>query len=246
MKDSTHGEQFEFDGDASEEPGKSEIQEWLTNHAGRFNIPPGTRNPVLVMNRFGLLEGRSMRWGLRRRYRKPGSPTPHNARAETIDERPLFRDLIHSRRCLVPSSGYYEWVTKNGKKVPYVIRPSDGPMFAFGAIYDAWIDNHGYVQESFCVIKTTPAPSIAAIHPRMPVIISEEDQKTWLDRGVTDFSKIWPLLQPFPDHRIRAYRVSDMVNDTRNDSPELLKPRDPTKPETGTLPLPGFDEDDDV
>ncbi len=221
----------------------SEIEEWLSSHAGRFNIPPGTRNPVLVMNRFGLPEGRSMRWGLRRKYAKPGSPTPHNARAETIDALPLFRDLIHSQRCLVPSSGYYEWVTRNGKKVPYVIRPADGPMFAFGAIYDAWIDCHGYVQESFCVIKTTTAPSIAAIHPRMPVIISQEAQRLWLDREVTDLDEILPLLKPFPDDRLRAYPVSDMVNDTRNDGPDLLKPRD-TKPETRTLPLPGFDEEE--
>jgi putative SOS response-associated peptidase YedK len=171
---------------------------------------------------------------------QPGSKIPHVVQAETIPKRRRLRDLIRFRRCLVPSSGYYEWAPGEGKKLPYVIRPADGSMFAFGAIYDAWIDRHGYVHESFCLIETTPAPSIAAIHPKMPVIISEEDRAIWLDRRVTDPGKIQSLLKPFPDERLLAYLVSDMVNDTRNDGPDLSRPREITEPQSKTLSLPRF------
>ncbi len=223
-----------------EELPRSEITEWLKTYSGRFNIYPGTTNPVLLMNRFGIPEGHAMRWGLRRKNAPPGSPMPHNARAEEIATTPMFRDLIRSRRCLVPVSGYYEWVVENRKKVPYLISPADGSMFTFGAIYDTWIDRYGDVHESFCVIKTISAPRIARIHDRMPVIIAKEDQLRWLNHWVTDLDMILPLLKPCPDEWLRAYPVSDMVNDTRNDGPELIKPRRFTDPEIRTLTLPGF------
>jgi putative SOS response-associated peptidase YedK len=223
---------------AKEMPTQAEIARQLALFSTRFNIAPGTRNPIVVMNRAGELELRTMLWGLHRKHAQPGSPTPSNARAETITERAMFRDLIAARRCLLPASGYYEWKLERGRKVPYTIRPVDGSIFAFGAIYDAWLDADGEIQESFCLITTTPAPSIAHIHDRMPVIVSKADQERWLDRTVTDLSLILPLLKPCPDEHLYAYAVNDLVNDVRNDGPELLEPRSVVElPRTLELPI---------
>jgi putative SOS response-associated peptidase YedK len=223
---------------AKEMPTQAEIAEQLAIFAGRFNVAPGTKNPVVVMNRTGKLELRTMHWGLRRRNAQPGSPTPSNARAETITERAMFRDLISLRRCILPVSGYYEWRSERGRKVPYTIRPAGGSIFALGAIYDAWLDADGVIQESFCLITTTPAPSIAHIHDRMPVIVSTADQERWLDRTVTDLGSILPLLKPYPDECLYAYAVNDLVNDVRNDGPDLLEPRSVVElPRTLALPI---------
>lgn len=189
-----------------------------------FNLAPGQRLSVVVENRHGERELRKMHWGLMRPWSRGDTRPPSNARAETILQRPTFRDLVARKRCLVPMTGYYEWKVEGSRKVPYFIRATDRPLCCFAGLYDAWVDDNGSIAESYCIITTTPAESIAHIHDRMPVIIHPEDEDIWLSRAMRDERVVVDLLKPYPSHRLDFWPVSRKVNDTRNGGPELIEP----------------------
>jgi len=191
-----------------------------------YNAAPGQHHPVIVQNRDGENIIRLMRWGLVRPGATKGTPKPIDARAETILRKELFRDLVPGRRCIVPVSGYYEWRTEDGRRVPYSIRSADGRLLWIAGLYDAWTNGDGTTTETYCVITTTPSPEIAHIHDRMPVLLqSRDDQFRWLDRKERDLSRIMPLLRPYPGERLTYWAVSDLVNNVRNDGRELILPR---------------------
>ncbi|MCA9832677.1 MAG: SOS response-associated peptidase [Thermomicrobiales bacterium] len=189
-----------------------------------FNHAPGMSQFVLVENRDGLIEPRLMRWGLSRSWSKPHHHKPSNARAETIEDLPTFRGLLASRRCLVPTSGYYEWQKQGSRRVPYYIRLIDDPISLLAGIYDAWLNQSGEIEASYSLITTTPAESIAHIHDRMPVIIQPQNVDMWLSRSVRDLMLIRPLLSPYPTDKLEFWPVSGRVNDVRNNDAELIKP----------------------
>lgn len=189
-----------------------------------FNLAPGQRLSVVVENRHGERELRKMLWGLTRPWSRGDSKPPSNARAETILQRPTFRDLVARKRCLVPMTGYYEWKVEGSRKVPYFIRTTDRPLCCFAGLYDAWEEEDGSITESYCIITTTPAESIAHIHDRMPVIIHPEDEDIWLSRAMRDERRVVDLLKPYPSHLLDFWPVSRKVNDTRNAGPELIVP----------------------
>lgn len=189
-----------------------------------YNMSPGRDQYVIVQNQNGNAVLWPMHWGLKRQWTRPGMPTPSNARAETITEKPLFRGLLESRRCLVPANGYYEWKKVGSKKLPYHIRVADQSLMMIAGIYDAWRGDHGDVVCSYTMITTTPAESIAHIHDRMPVIVHPDDYGMWLDRSVRDLGVIQPMLRPYPSELMESWAVSDRVNDTNNDGPDLIEP----------------------
>lgn len=188
-----------------------------------YNAAPGTDQCVIVETRDGELMPRAMRWGLIRPWSKPDSPQPSNARAETILQKPMFSDLLASKRCLVPSNGYYEWKKEGTKSIPYYIHDPERNLIMMAAIYDAWRDGDTII-ESHTLITTTPAESIAHIHGRMPVIIEPENFGLWLSRSERDLNLILPLLRPYPSERLAFWQISNRINDVRNDDADLLAP----------------------
>jgi putative SOS response-associated peptidase YedK len=168
----------------------------------------GTPNPVVVLARDGKRELRPMRWGLIRQWHRPKMMKPHNARSESIDRKPMFRDLIRRRRCIVPIEGYYESVVEDDRKVSYLIRPTDQPLFGLAAIYDAWLDDQGELKASYTLITTEPAKSIAHLHPRMPVILHPEDHERYLHPDRADLKTVLSLLRPYPSNHLTAHRVN--------------------------------------
>lgn len=212
---------------------QSELLRDIPNLAGieaTNNAPPKGQTPVVVKTRDGRNMVRLMRWGLRRPWSKPGMPTPSNARAETILEKPMFRDLIRSKRCLVPTNGYYEWRKIGNRSQPYHIRPTDSSISMFAGLYDAWINEDGTIAESYTLITTMPAESIAYIHDRMPVILARGDVATWLRRDVRDLDVILPLLRPYPSELLTSWPVSTRVNDPSADGPDLIEPVELSEP----------------
>lgn len=168
----------------------------------------GTQNPVVVLASDGKCELRPMRWGLIRPWHRPKMTKPHNARAETISWKPMFRDLIRRRRCIVPMTGYYESVMEGDRKVSYLIRPIDQSLFGIAAIYDAWRDDQGELKASYTLITTEPAESIVHLHPRMPVILHREDHERYLHPGRADLKTLLSLLRPYPSERLTARRMN--------------------------------------
>lgn len=191
----------------------------------RFNVAPA--QPVLTVRAGaspGKRTGALVRWGLRRPSQdgKAGAPII-NARSETADVLPTFRDAFRVRRCIVPIDGFYEWRQEGRTKQPWLFDLATGGPFALAGLVDA-------ATPPGCVVLTTDANEVVQpIHDRMPVILPVDAVDVWLDpeRPVDDLKAV---LRPLPASALRKRPVSLRVNDARRDSPDVLGP-----PEQGSL-----------
>ena len=180
----------------------------------RYNIAPSAQ--VLIV---GQNDAAMARWGLVPRWAKDPAVGVKlkNARAESVAEKPSFREAYRKRRCLIPANGFYEWKPENGLKQPFYIYPSGGALFAFAGLWEQWNDLQT------CTIITTDANDrMAAVADRMPVIVSPAEYSEWLS------GKEIPL-RACPDSAIDIRRVGRAVNNARLDAPSLLEP-DPGEP----------------
>jgi len=195
----------------------------------RYNIAP-TQDAAVV--RVGGTREREMvplRWGLIPAWAK--DPTIGNrminARAETLAEKPAFRDAFAERRCLVPADGFYEWEKLRDRKQPHYIRVGGGQVFAFAGLWERWWDRaSGERRETFTIVTTEPNALLEPIHNRMPVIIAPESYGRWLDPENRDPESLADLLVPYPPERMSAYPVSTYVNKPDNEGPECVQPVD--------------------
>ena len=149
--------------------------------------------------------------------------SPINDSSETVADKPTFRHALRKRRCLVPASGFYEWVALGGRKQPYCFRPWDERPWAFAGLWERWEGEGGPVET--CAILTTEANELVRpVHDRMPVILPERHWAPWLDRALQEAGDLVPLLRPFPPDAMRAYPVGLTVNNPKNDGPGFLEP----------------------
>lgn len=199
----------------------------MPNLAARYNIAPTQDVPVVRHGEGGERAFASIRWGLVPAWAKEigGSAPLINARAETIAEKPSFRDAFQRRRCLIPSDGFYEWKTENGEKQAYrIARPNDEP-FAFAGIWEQWRSAQGEMLESCAIVTTDASAQIAEIHHRMPVILSPAAYEEWLTTPAN------ALLAPYTGE-LQTYAVGPDVNKVANDDRTLWEKVVPKKTET--------------
>ena len=185
----------------------------------RYNIAP-TSQVLIVRKHEAATVPAFVRWGLVPRWARDPSigAKMNNARAETIAEKPSFREAYRKRRCLIPANGFYEWKRERNRKQPYYIHPSRGELFAFAGIWETWTGQTGPLET--CAIVTTDAnEKMRAIHDRMPVILAPHDYPKWL----ADAEHAQELLRPCPVDAIGIRRVSHAVNNARIDVPALLE-----------------------
>jgi putative SOS response-associated peptidase YedK len=192
----------------------------------RYNIAPSQEVPVIVQND-GVNELKPMKWGLVPSW----SPDPSiatnmiNARAETITEKPSYRRLVQSNRCLIPADGFYEWRREGNGKVPVWFYLKKKQPFAFAGLWDMWRDVEGEVLHTFTIITTVPNTLLRRIHNRMPVIFDGLQAKQWLDpRLSTRPADIAAVLAPYPSEQMQAHDVSPLVNKPEYDSAECTVP----------------------
>jgi putative SOS response-associated peptidase YedK len=187
------------------------------DHVPRYNIAPTQMIPVIAGNNPGR-EISIMRWGLIPFWAKDPKigHSMFNARAETIDQKPAFRDSFRSRRCLVPADGFFEWKRTAKLKLPMRFVLPDRSVFAFAGIWDRWEDPAGKEVLSCSIITTAANSFMAGIHERMPAILKPEDYSGWLEAGHKE------LLQPYPGE-MDVYEVPPLVNSPRNDIPECIE-----------------------
>lgn len=191
----------------------------------RYNIAPTQPIPAVIVDngarRFVLL-----RWGLLPAWVKdPRKFTLLiNARAETVLEKPAFRNAMKRRRCLVPADGYYEWQTVGARKRPLFVHPSNGQAAAFAALAETWSGHNGEEVDTAAIITVAASPDLAPLHPRMPAVIAPEAFAAWLDcRGVSDHEAAALLVAP-PEGTFAWHEVSGAVNRVSNDDPGLIAP----------------------
>jgi putative SOS response-associated peptidase YedK len=193
---------------------------------GHFNLAPTQDVSLVLESDQGRVVTR-LRWGLV----PPWADDPKiglrmiNARAETVAEKPAFRSAFRRHRCVVPVSSFYEWQHVGAAKLPYVIGKADGSPLALAGLWETWRSkDDGGSMRTFTIITTEANALVQTLHDRMPVILPESAWSEWLDPRNEDVPALASLLVPFPSEEMRAYPVSKLVNNVRNDGPELVEP----------------------
>lgn len=199
-----------------------DIAEGMPNLGPRFNVAPSQQAPIVVADENGVRSLRQMRWGLVPHWSKgPDNRfSMINARAETVADKPAFRDAYRQRHCLVPMDGFYEWRKESGQKQPYRITMQDMGLFACAGLWERWEGPDESVS-SFTIIVTDANDFIRPIHDRMPVVVAPGDYGAWLTPG-SDLREI--PTRPSSDYA--AYRVSRRVNSSANDDAQVAEPVD--------------------
>jgi putative SOS response-associated peptidase YedK len=193
--------------------------------AASYNVSPG-RDVAMVLNDGGGNRLASCIWGFVPPWGKDLKEGHKmiNARAETIAEKPSFREAFSSHRCLIVADGFYEWKSVQGKKLPVYVRLRSGRPFGMVGLYNPWTSPEGN-RVCTCTIITTEANDLLRpFHDRMPVIAQAELMDLWLDPSVREKEKLLPLLKPRPEQDLELYEVSLRVNSPKNDSPENIEP----------------------
>ncbi len=189
-----------------------------------YNVAPGQMMPV-VINQNGKNRLLIMKWGLVPLWAKDTNIGYKliNARAETVFEKPMWKGSVLHKRCLIPSSGFYEWKVRDEKtKQPYFIHPKDQEMFTFAGVFSAWKDAEGTELFTYAIITTEPNREMSMIHDRMPVILHPEDEDKWLRPSSATRDDIEPLLRPLEDGALEIYEVSRDVNSPKNNEERLV------------------------
>ncbi|WP_138431912.1 SOS response-associated peptidase [Fodinibius saliphilus] len=202
-----------------------DIDEILPN----FNVAPTTQNPI-VLQRNGTRSIEGFRWGLIPFYEKEGKPKyPYfNARAEKLTETAAYKEPFKKYRCIVPVSGFYEWKKSGGEKYPYGFQMKDKPIMPLAGLYYEWESPNGTRKiPSYTIITTDSNDTVGQIHDkhRMPVILTKEDFDFWLDPNNHNTKAYYDggIFEPYPDEAIHRFPVSQKVNSTRNNGPELIE-----------------------
>lgn len=209
-------------GQVSEAFGGIEVPEELTP---RYNVAPTQSVAVIANNNPDKVE--LFQWGLVPPWAKDPAIGNKmiNARAETLGEKRSFTPAYKRRRCLILADGFYEWRRRpdSKTKIPMYIKLLSGDLFAFAGLWESWNGSDGAHILSCTIITTEPNELMAEIHNRMPVILPPEAYARWLDPGEHSPAELNDLLQPFPASLMTAHRVSPIVNNPRNDSPECIE-----------------------
>ena len=190
----------------------------------RWNIAP-TQFIATVREPGGPREVAMLYWGLVPSWAKEKSIGARmiNARSETLGEKPSFRNAFRRRRCLILADGYYEWQRSGAVKQPYFISFEGGQPFGMAGLWERWRDPAtGKPLESCCIVTTSPAPTVAHVHDRMPVIVPPDAYAEWLDPKNEATDRLARLLEPCGRPDLQAHPVSRRVNDARNQGPELV------------------------
>ncbi|WP_408976310.1 SOS response-associated peptidase [Paenibacillus jiagnxiensis] len=146
-----------------------------------------------------------------------------NARAETIESKPAFRNLLSRNRVVIPSDGFYEWKKAGDDKQPFRFQLESKKVFGFAGLFDTWEHpENGEMIRSCTIITTEPNQLVQDVHDRMPVILNSEGVNMWLDPKVTDKHVLQDLLVPYPAEQMILYPVSKMVGNVKNNQASLV------------------------
>ena len=193
----------------------------------RFNIAP--TDPVLAVRETG--EGErdlgTLRWGLvPGRWAEQGGGPLINARAETLETQPAFRDSFRQRRCLIPADGFYEWLSDDRGKRPLWFSRPERELFAFAGIWAELGERSGDgILHSCAIVTCEPNELLRPVHDRMPVVLEPDLEAAWL-RPNAEPEDLRRLLAPAPEGMLTGREVGDFVNSVREDGPHLIAPRE--------------------
>jgi putative SOS response-associated peptidase YedK len=194
-----------------------------TTIQSRYNIAPTQQIPIIPLENPSRLK--VARWGLVPHWAKDASIGDQliNARKETIDEKPSFRESFNTRRCLIPADGFYEWKKVGNSKLPFRIERKDKAVFALAGLYDYWRSEHKDMVITCTIITLEANALVAKIHPRMPAMLLPDQQHAWMQKRNTP-QELLEVLKPYPADLLKAYPISSLINDPSTDTAEVARP----------------------
>lgn len=192
------------------------------NPLPNFNVAPTHMHPVITQEEPKIIH--LYRWGLIPSWAKDMKIGAKmiNARIETIEQKPAFRQAFQKRRCIVPFDGYYEWQKTPHGKIPYRIQLQNTEIFTIAGLYEHWKNPEGQLVHSFTLITHEADPVIRHLHDRQPLVLLPEQEQLWLDPNIPSKDLIHEL-DPVPGAYYSWYRVSTRVNNVRENDAGLLK-----------------------
>lgn len=189
----------------------------------RYNVAPGQQIISIIndgnKNRVGLLK-----WRFIPPYAKD-EKTPYqtiNAKAETLKDKYAFKSSFEQKRCVILADGFYEWKKEKDRKQPMRILMKDEKIFPIAGLYSTFTRPDGSKLHTVSLITTEANELMKDIHERMPVILSDDHIKTWLNPKEHDLTKLSDILLPYKANFMKSYKVANLVNDARREDPECI------------------------
>lgn len=195
----------------------------ISEYEKSYNIAPSQMVLSVVndgtKNRIGYLK-----WGLVPPWAKDQKIgfKMINARSETVNEKPSFRDAFQKRRCLIVADSFYEWKQTDERKMPMRIKMKNDELFAMAGLWESWKTPQGATLHTCTILTTTPNNLMANIHDRMPVILKKADEHRWLNPKMKTMNELKTLLIPFEEGYLEAFEVSDKVNSPKNNTLDVI------------------------
>jgi len=195
----------------------------LADYRPRYNIAPTDPHWVLRV-KYEDRERLPARWGLVNSWAKDAKRAAQqiNARAETLESRPAFKEAFKERRCVVPADGFFEWVGPKNARQPIWFHRPDGGLLLFAGLYESWQPKPGEWERTFTIVTTDANEVVGPVHDRMPVILNDEEADAWMLPN-EDVKKLEQLLVPAPERLLIATAVSPRANSVKNDDPGVLE-----------------------
>lgn len=194
----------------------------LPGFVPRYNIGPSQLQWAILRDRDGDAAARQLRWGLVPSWAKNPAIGNRmiNARADSLTERPSWRDSLRTQRCVILADGYYEWKTVGKEKTPVYFHLADGRAFGLAGLWDRW--HGGESPLDTCTVITTEAgPKSSPYHHRMPVILTEDAAVAWLEMSARE-RELLSLLAAYEGDDLEMHEVSRRVNNPANEDAECI------------------------
>ena len=193
----------------------------INSYKPSYNISP-SQNVLSIINDGTNFRAGYIKWGFIPEFSKDEKTYMINTRSETIDLKPSFKKSFINKRCIIPVDGFYEWKKDQNNKTPMRIQMKDNSIFAIAGIWSMFTRDDDSKLFTFSIITTTANELMQDIHERMPVILNKDFQKIWLNPKNKDPKHLKSLLLPFDSNLMKAYAVSNEVNNPKNDYPSLI------------------------
>lgn len=184
-----------------------------------YNVAPSQFFPVVTKNSPNKIN--LMRWGYIPEWGKEKGISLINIRSESTKEKPYFRNVLSTRRCIIPSTGFFEWKKEGNSKTPYFIYLKGKKLFGFAGVYSNLKDAEGKEVNTFAILTCPANEFMKGIHERMPVILGEKDEELWLDEE-SKVDKLEKLLTPY-EGEMEGYPISKLVNSPENDGEKIIE-----------------------
>ncbi|WP_202113123.1 SOS response-associated peptidase [Paenibacillus sp. MMS18-CY102] len=213
-------ERFALKSDIHDVVGQFKVWNVRSCLANRFNIAPTQRVSIVMNDRHRYRMVDEARWGLFPFWAKDSI----NADGERIGSKSHFYRMLKSRRCIVPSTGFYGWKQEGLERDPRAMHiiVERRPLFGMAGIYDSWINPQGKEERAFTILTVPSSGPMAAWQQRLPVVLDEEGIERWMNPEVTDFAELRTYIQPLEPFQLRSFPVTNAVSDVKYEQPDCV------------------------